>query len=80
MDKSVKRECKDMRKNAKKLGGTYRQEQSKHLKVACTENFTQEVEGEELSKPVKFRKKCKSYSEQEAERFAEHVSKAARKV
>lgn len=33
MDKSVKRECKDMRKNAKKLGGTYRQEQSKHLKV-----------------------------------------------
>lgn len=54
--------------------------QSKHLKVACTENFTQEVEGEELSKPVKFRKKCKSYSEQEAERFAEHVSKAARKV
>jgi len=54
--------------------------QSKYLKAGCTENFTLEVEGEELSKSVKLRKKCESYSEQDAERFAEHVSKAARKV
>ena len=33
MHKSVKVECKDMRKNAKRLGGTYRHEQRRHLNV-----------------------------------------------
>ncbi|MHA2741817.1 hypothetical protein [Vibrio harveyi] len=44
------------------------------------DEFVRKSSSVELNSQTKHRRKRKYYSEQEAEKFAEHASKAARKV